>query len=123
MPLNTSNTSAGIRKPTGPFTSVAKPAEAAPTRYQKIFTPPGDSSARKPAKMAPQLKKARAMSKITVREFEINSGMLATTIAASRAQRDPYTRRQNAYAMSTNPTPKAAEGMRAAISELPKQAR
>src|SRR5437879_417789 len=111
-----------MTKPTGPFTSVAKPVEAAPNKYHERFGAPGDSSARKPQKIAPTVKKASAMSKITVRACANNSGMVATTIAASSAQRPPYRRRQKAKVMSTIPNPNTTEGNRAAASELPKHA-
>src|SRR6185436_7423049 len=92
----TRRTNKGTMNPTGPLTKVAKPAAAAATKYQFRRFVPSLSSARNPAKIAPQVNRVRVMSKITVLEYDTNNGVVAITMTARAAQRWPKTRRQKA---------------------------
>src|SRR5439155_8583307 len=112
-------TNAGTRKPTGPFTRVPVAAEIAARRYQFRRREPSIASARYPAKIAPNMKKASVMSKITCRARAKEEGVEATTMMANRAVSSSYSFRQNLKTIAKIPTAKSAEGKRAAHSDSP----
>ena len=112
-------TKVGIKKPTGPLTRVAQPAAKAPIKYHRIRCFPSYSSARKQAKIVEDTKKASVISKMTIRENAIYSGVDDIINTANMAVRRSYILRQKKNTATTSENPNKAEESLAIPSDSP----